>query len=95
MTGFILRLLIVALGLWLASEWVPGIEVKGMGTLLGAALMLGIVNAVVRPLLIVLTATAYGLKWNRLSSFQQKHMVLTKLLLALVLFGLAAFITIG
>jgi hypothetical protein len=40
-------------------------------------------------------ATAYGLKWKRLSSFQQQHMVLTKLLLALVLFGLAAFISMG
>jgi hypothetical protein len=48
----------------------------------------------VLPLLIVLIATAYGLKWNKLSKFQQKHMVITKLLLALVLFGLAAFITI-
>jgi hypothetical protein len=48
----------------------------------------------VLPLLIVLTATAYGMKWNKLSKFQQKHMVLTKLLLALVLFGLAAFISI-
>ncbi|MDD5672731.1 MAG: hypothetical protein PHC61_01085 [Chitinivibrionales bacterium] len=49
----------------------------------------------VLPLLIVLTATAYGLQWGRLSKFQQKHMVLTKLLLALVLFGLAAFISVG
>lgn len=49
----------------------------------------------VLPLLIVLAATAYGLKWNRLSSFQQKHMVITKLLLALVMFALAAFITVG
>jgi hypothetical protein len=48
----------------------------------------------VLPLLIVLIATAYGLKWNRLSKFQQKHLVITKLLLALVLFGLAAFISI-
>ena len=48
----------------------------------------------VLPLLIVLIATAYGLKWNKLSKFQQKHMVITKLLLALVLFGLAAFISI-
>jgi putative membrane protein len=48
MVGFLLRLFVVALGLWLASEWVPGIEVKGLGTLLGAALLLGIVNAVVR-----------------------------------------------
>ena len=58
MAGFILRLLIVALGLWLASELVPGIEVKGVGTLLGAALLLGIVNAVVRPVLIILTLPA-------------------------------------
>ena len=55
MAGFLLRLFVVALGLWLASEWVPGIEVKGLGTLLGAALLLGIVNAVVRPLLVLLT----------------------------------------
>jgi hypothetical protein len=49
----------------------------------------------VLPLLIVLMATAYGLKWKKLSSFQQRHMVLTKLLLALVMFGLAAFISVG
>lgn len=55
MAGFVIRLLIVALGLWLASELVPGIEVNGAGTLLGAALLLGIVNAVVRPLLVILT----------------------------------------
>ncbi len=55
MIGFVLRLLVVAFGLWLASELVPGIEVHGLWTLLGAALLLGIVNAVVRPLLVILT----------------------------------------
>jgi len=55
MLGFVLRLLIGALGLWLASELVPGIAVHGAWTLLGAALLLGIVNAVVRPLLVILT----------------------------------------
>jgi putative membrane protein len=55
MAGFILRLLVVALGLWLASALVPGIAVRGLGTLLGAALLLGFVNAVVRPLLVILT----------------------------------------
>ena len=55
MLGFLLRLLIGALGLWLASELVPGITVHGAWTLLGAALLLGIVNAVVRPLLVILT----------------------------------------
>jgi len=55
MIGLWLRLLVVALGLWLASALVPGIEVQGLWTLLGAALLLGIVNAVVRPLLVILT----------------------------------------
>ena len=58
MIGFILRLLVVALGLWLASELVTGIHVQGVGTLLGAALLLGIVNAVVRPLVVILTLPA-------------------------------------
>jgi putative membrane protein len=55
MIGLWLRLLVVAFGLWLAAELVPGIEVQGLWTLLGAALLLGIVNAVVRPLLVILT----------------------------------------
>jgi len=55
MAGFVLRLLIGALGLWLASELVSGIVIEGAWTLLGAALLLGIVNAIVRPLLVILT----------------------------------------
>jgi len=55
MTGFLLRTLVVALGLWLASAVVPGISITGFGTLLGAALLLGIVNAIVRPLAILVT----------------------------------------
>ncbi len=55
MLGFLIRILIVALGLWLATELVPGIEIKGAWTLLGAALLLGLVNAIMRPLLILLT----------------------------------------
>jgi putative membrane protein len=58
MIGFLLRLLVVALALWLASEWLPGIEIKGAWTLLGAALLLGLVNAIVRPLLVILTLPA-------------------------------------
>jgi putative membrane protein len=53
--GFILRVLVVALGLWLASVLVPGIRVENGWTLLGAALLLGIVNALVRPLIVILT----------------------------------------
>ena len=54
--GFLTRLVVAALGLWLASALVPGIEVGGGWTLIGAALLLGLVNAVVRPVLVVLRA---------------------------------------
>ena len=53
--GLITRLIVVALSLWLASELVPGIKVEGGWTLIGAAILLGLVNAVVRPVLVVLT----------------------------------------
>jgi putative membrane protein len=52
---FLFRLAISALGLWLASVIVPGIRVDGFWSLIAAALVLGIVNALVRPILIVLT----------------------------------------
>jgi putative membrane protein len=55
MQGFLLRLATVALGLWLASELVPGIEVRGGWTLIWSALLLGIVNAFVRPVAVILT----------------------------------------
>lgn len=55
MNGFLLRWFIGSLGLWLAAAIVPGVYVSGVGTLMIAALLLGVVNAVVRPLLIILT----------------------------------------
>ena len=55
MTGFVLRVAIVALGLWLATQILPGLHFSGPGTLLAAALLLGIVNAIVRPVAVVLT----------------------------------------
>jgi putative membrane protein len=55
MSGFLIRLLITALGLWVAQAIVPGMEIQGVGTLLLAALLLGIVNAFVRPLIVLLT----------------------------------------
>jgi putative membrane protein len=53
--GFLLRMLVAALGLWLASEIVPGFRIDGHRTLLLGALLLGVVNAVVRPLVVLLT----------------------------------------
>src|SRR5262245_16986810 len=55
MTGFILRALIAALGLWLATEWVNGVQIDTPTTLIIAGLLLGVVNAIVRPLAVILT----------------------------------------
>ena len=55
MTGFLLRVLISALGLWLASQWVAGVHFDSPATLLLAALLLGVVNAIVRPIVFILT----------------------------------------
>jgi putative membrane protein len=53
--GLILRLLVSAFALWLASRIVPGLWFEKPSTLLLAAALLGIVNAVVRPVLVFLT----------------------------------------
>jgi len=55
MTGFFLRCAIVALGLWLATKVLVGLQFDTAGTLLAAALLLGVVNAIVRPIAIILT----------------------------------------
>ncbi|MEM8816950.1 MAG: phage holin family protein [Pseudomonadota bacterium] len=55
MRGFILRLLIIVLGLYLASRFLSGVAISGTGSFILAALLLGIVNAVVRPVLFFLT----------------------------------------
>src|SRR5689334_13144535 len=55
MAGFLIRLLITALGLWIAQAVIPGMKFADSGTLILAALLLGIVNAVVRPLVVLLT----------------------------------------
>ena len=55
MNGFLVRLAIGMLGLWVAQAIVPGVTIEGVGTLALAALLLGLANAVVRPLLVILT----------------------------------------
>ncbi len=55
MTGFILRAVITAIGLWVASRWVDGLSIDDAPTLLLAGALLGVVNALVRPLAVVLT----------------------------------------
>jgi putative membrane protein len=52
---FVLRLAIGAFGLWLAARIVPGMHIEGTGTLIAAAFLLGVVNALLRPVLVLLT----------------------------------------
>ncbi len=55
MLGFWARLLVTSVGLLIASELVSGIEFDGVPPLFFAALVLGGVNAVVRPVVVFLT----------------------------------------
>jgi putative membrane protein len=55
MTGFLLRAAISALGLWVASQLLDGLHFTTPSKLLLAAVLLGIVNAFVRPLVFILT----------------------------------------
>jgi len=55
MLNFILRALISAAGLWIATKVVPGVEDHSIKSLLAAAVLLGLANAIVRPILVVLT----------------------------------------
>jgi putative membrane protein len=58
MAGFILRGLVAALGLWAASELFAGIAIDSALTLVFAGLLLGVVNAIVRPIAVVLSLPA-------------------------------------
>ena len=55
MQGILLRTAITMLGLFLASRFVPGVVIQGTGTFILAALLLGLVNALVRPVAFLMT----------------------------------------
>jgi putative membrane protein len=55
---FLLRLLLNGVAVFLASQLIPGISVASPGTALLAGIVLGLVNAIVRPLLILFTLPA-------------------------------------
>ena len=52
---FFVRAAFAAAGLWLAAQIVPGVRVDDAGSLILAAILLGLVNAFVRPVVFVLT----------------------------------------
>jgi len=55
MQGILIRTLISMLGLFLASRLIPGVWIEGTGNFILAAFLLGLVNAVVRPLVFLMT----------------------------------------
>jgi putative membrane protein len=55
MKSFLVRWLLNAVAILLAAYLIPGIEVSGPLAILAAAALLGILNALIRPLLILLT----------------------------------------
>jgi putative membrane protein len=58
MVGFILRGLVAALGLWAATEMLDGFAIDSATTLILAGLLLGVVNAIVRPFALLLSLPA-------------------------------------
>jgi len=51
----IIRILVGALALLLVAEFVPGITLDGLYPAIIAAVILGFLNAIVRPILVILT----------------------------------------
>jgi len=77
--ALVIRVIVIAISLWVATLIVPGITVSagsttaGIGTLVGVALIFGLVNAVLKPLIktvgclfYVLTLGLIGLVVNAL-----------------------------
>jgi putative membrane protein len=65
MLGFVLKTAITAVALWVAVAIVPGLDAQGLQPLLIAAIVLGLVNAIVRPVAVILaipiTILTFGL----------------------------------
>ncbi|MFR9777974.1 phage holin family protein [Micromonospora sp. MS34] len=63
--GFLIRLVITAIALWITTLIVPGVEVTGRNgantalTLLAVALIFGVVNAVLKPVIRVFGCVFY------------------------------------
>ena len=55
MRGFISRVLITSLGLWLADVMLSRMSFDDVPSMILSALLLGIVNALVRPFIVILT----------------------------------------
>lgn len=52
---FLIHWLVIALALWVTASILPGVEVISWKSLAIAAIVLGLLNALVRPILVLLT----------------------------------------
>jgi len=55
MMRFLIHWLVIALALWVTASILPGVDVDSTTALLIAAIVLGLVNALIRPILTILT----------------------------------------
>lgn len=55
MGAFLIHWLVLAVAIWVTASIVPGVTVTSWTALAFAALVLGAINAVVRPILVILT----------------------------------------
>lgn len=53
--GFLIHWVVVAVALWVTAYLVPGVTISSWTSLAIAALVLGFVNAIVKPILVILT----------------------------------------
>jgi putative membrane protein len=55
MGGFLIHAVVLAVAIWITAQVVSGVTVASWGALAIAAVVLAIVNAIVRPILVILT----------------------------------------
>ena len=55
MSSFIARVFLTAFGLWMADQVLSGVSFDSAASLWIAALLLGVVNAIIRPIVFILT----------------------------------------
>jgi putative membrane protein len=55
MGGFLIHAVVLAVAIWITAQVVSGVTVVSWGALAIAALVLALVNAIVRPILVILT----------------------------------------
>ncbi|QNF34579.1 phage holin family protein [Adhaeribacter swui] len=53
--GFIIKLILTGVAALVASYILPGVTIDGLGTAILLAIVLGILNAIVKPILVVLS----------------------------------------